>query len=88
MTGQDYYNLYAQIDKISKIKWFSKILTAQDSKFAENLEERKKTERKALKANKEVQRVLESFGAKLRPLPSERRSEEHWFSGRKKQKQT
>lgn len=87
MAGEDYYNLFTQIDNISKVKWYSKILTAQDSKIAENQEERKKAERKAIKANKEVQRVLESFGAKLRPLPSERRSGEHWRSGKKKQKQ-
>ena len=88
MAGEDYYNLYTRIDKISSVKWFSKILTAQDSKLAENHEERKKTERKAIKANLEVQRVLQSFGAKLRPSPSERRSGEHWRSGKKKQKQT
>lgn len=50
MTGEEYYKLYAKIDKISKIKWWSKILICQEDKLKENNKEKRLAQRKAEKA--------------------------------------
>ncbi len=50
MTGEEYYNLYAKIDRISKIKWWSKILICQEEKLKENKKEKMIAQSKAEKA--------------------------------------
>ena len=63
MKADDYYSLYTKIDQISKIKWWSKLLIANDEKLAERNKEKRKAERKAEKAMREIQAISEGVHA-------------------------
>lgn len=47
MNGEEYYRLFTKIDKISKIKWWSKILITQEDNLIVNSNERRITQKKA-----------------------------------------
>jgi hypothetical protein len=61
MEGGDYYHLFIKIDRISKVRWWSKILMTQDSKLMSNGKEKRLAQRKAEKAELAVQEVFNSF---------------------------
>ncbi len=58
LSGQEYFYLYDRIDKISKIKWWSKVLIVNEEKMVRINKEKRIAERRAKRAEKAVQEVL------------------------------
>lgn len=66
MNGEEYYRLFTKIDKISKIKWWSKILITQEDNLIVNSNERRITQKKAEQADQAIQEIISSYLPKNR----------------------
>ncbi len=54
LSGEEYFYLYDRIDKISKIKWWSKVLIVNEEKMVRINKEKRIAERRAKRAEKAV----------------------------------
>jgi hypothetical protein len=61
MSGEDYYKLCLKIDKISQIKWWNKILLAQEERLSSCYKEKRANQKRAERAELAVKEVIQSF---------------------------